>query len=137
MARDSKFISKDEFYEVEYVAKKLNVPVFRVYQVMDIIKSNDREDVYGYIQNPPWDNTDSDLIHLTDLVMTELSNAEYKHSWESKPIVKQALILSEEAGEVSRAVNQYDDEGGSIEDVRSELIQTAAMCYRMLKNLPV
>lgn len=71
------------------------------------------------------------------LVVKELRSAEYKHSWEGNSIVKNALILAEEAGEVARAVLQYDEEGGSIEAVRNELIQTAAMCYRMLKNLPL
>lgn len=70
------------------------------------------------------------------LVMDELARAEAKHSWEGNTIVKNALILSEEAGEVSRAVLQYDEEGGSIEAVKLELVQTAAMCFRMLKNLP-
>lgn len=69
-------------------------------------------------------------------ILAELARAEAKHSWEGNSIVKNALILSEEAGEVSRAVLQYDEEGGSIEAVKLELCQTAAMCFRMLKNLP-
>jgi len=44
--------------------------------------------------------------------------------------------MQEEAGEVTRAVLHLAYEGGSIEDVRKELIQTAAMCMRMLENLP-
>lgn len=73
---------------------------------------------------------------ISELVEVELIRAENLHSWEGNSIIKMALILAEEAGEVSRAVLQYDEEGGSIEAVKEELIQTCAMCYRMLKNLP-
>ena len=69
-------------------------------------------------------------------VLSELHRAEALHSWEGNSIIKNALILSEEAGEVSKAVLQYDEEGGSIEAVKLELVQCAAMCFRMLKNLP-
>lgn len=69
-------------------------------------------------------------------VMAELARAEGLYSWKGNSIVKNALILSEEAGEVSRAVLQYVDENGSLDAVKSELHQTAAMCFRMLKNLP-
>ena len=75
------------------------------------------------------------MKHL-DLVKAELARAESLHSWEGNSIFKNALILSEEAGEVSRAVLRYSDEGASIEDVKEELIQCAAMRFRMLKNLP-
>jgi NTP pyrophosphatase (non-canonical NTP hydrolase) len=44
-------------------------------------------------------------------------------------------IINEEKGEVSRAINQYDMEGGSKQAIKDELIQTAAMCIRMLKML--
>jgi NTP pyrophosphatase (non-canonical NTP hydrolase) len=50
-------------------------------------------------------------------------------------INKMALVVNEEAGEVSKAVLQYQDEGGSKEEIKAELIQTAAMCLRMLLNL--
>lgn len=75
------------------------------------------------------------MKHL-NLVKAELSRAESLHSWEGNNIIKNALILSEEAGEVSRAVLRYADEGASIKEVEEELIQCAAMCFRMLKNLP-
>lgn len=73
---------------------------------------------------------------VTNEIELELFTAEIKHTWEDKPLANQALIMLEEAGEVARAVNLYQEEGGSVEDIRTELIQTAAMCYRMLKNLP-
>lgn len=75
------------------------------------------------------------MKHLS-LVKAELTRAESLHSWEGNSIIKNALILSEEAGEVSRAVLRYADEGASIKEVEEELIQCAAMCFRMLKNLP-
>jgi len=35
-----------------------------------------------------------------------------------------------------KAVLDYHDAGGTLDHVKEELIQTAAMCMRMLKNLP-
>ena len=43
--------------------------------------------------------------------------------------------MQEEAGEVTKAVLHYHYEGGSFEHIEEELIQTAAMCMRMLENL--
>jgi len=43
--------------------------------------------------------------------------------------------MQEEAGEVTKAVLHYAYEKGSIIDVKKELIQTAAMCIRMLNSL--
>jgi NTP pyrophosphatase (non-canonical NTP hydrolase) len=44
-------------------------------------------------------------------------------------------ILAEEAGEVVKASLDMTYDGGSVEDVRTELAQTGAMCIRMLVNL--
>lgn len=70
-------------------------------------------------------------------ILAELAAAEAKHSWVGNSLETNTLIMSEEAGEVVRAVVRHKLEGHSIEDVRSELIQTGAMVLRMLKNLPV
>lgn len=45
-------------------------------------------------------------------------------------------IMQEEAGEVTKAVLDYHDLKGTVSEIRTELIQTAAMCVRMLENLP-
>ena len=76
---------------------------------------------------------------ITTAILAELTKAEEKYSWKGNNLIKQALIVLEEAGEVAgevaQAVNNLDEKGGTIEQVRTELIQTAAMCYRMLKGL--
>lgn len=78
-------------------------------------------------------------IKIQDILM-QVSN-EYGKALKAHPetdqfdINKMALVVSEEAGEVSKAVLQYQDEGGSLDEVKEELIQTAAMCLRMLLNL--
>lgn len=66
----------------------------------------------------------------------ELARAEQKHPDFPKDMFQQLAIMQEEAGEVTKAVLHYHFEKGSLEAVREELIQTAAMCIRMLQNLP-
>jgi NTP pyrophosphatase (non-canonical NTP hydrolase) len=68
-------------------------------------------------------------------IMMELGRAEEEHPDWPEDMVHKAAIVVEEAGELLRAALQYTDEGGSIEDVRMECIQTAAMCIRFLNNL--
>ena len=68
-------------------------------------------------------------------IEAELRRAEKKHPNYPTDIFKQLAIMQEEAGEVTKAVLQYTVEGGSIESVKEELVQTAAMCVRMLEAL--
>ena len=70
-------------------------------------------------------------------IEAELKRAEKKHPNFPKDMFKQLAIMNEEAGEVTKAVLHYHYEGGSVEDVKEELIQTAAMCMRMLDNLEI
>lgn len=49
-------------------------------------------------------------------------------------IVHQAAIVAEEAGEVVRAALNHHYHGAPKVDIRDELIQTAAMCFRMLEG---
>ena len=65
----------------------------------------------------------------------ELKKAEEKHPNYPIDMFKQLAIMQEEAGEVTKAVLHYKYENGTIEDVKDELKQTAAMCIRMLDNL--
>ncbi len=69
-------------------------------------------------------------------VEEELKKAKVKHPNYPRDMFKQVAILNEEAGEVTKAVLDYHDAGGSLEDIRAELRQTAAMCMRMLENMP-
>ena len=67
---------------------------------------------------------------------TELTRAEKIHPKFPTDMFQQLAIMQEEAGEVTKAVLDYHNEKDTIEHVKEELIQTAAMCMRMLKNLP-
>lgn len=77
-----------------------------------------------------------EAVILSD-VMAELHRAEKKFPTWPDNIIEQAAIVSEESGELIRAALQVKYEGGNIEDCRKEAIQTAAMCIRFLKHLPV
>lgn len=65
-------------------------------------------------------------------ILSELSRAISKHpTWPISP-VERAAIVSEEAGEVIREANHLREGHGDIKLLRSELIQTAGVCIRML-----
>lgn len=68
-------------------------------------------------------------------IKRELERAEQKHPNWPIDILHQVAILNEESGEVTKAALQFEYEGCSLEEVENELIQTAAMCLRMLKNI--
>ena len=72
------------------------------------------------------------LIHE---ILDELDRAEAKHPDWPDDILHQIAIVNEESGEATRAALQLEYEVGSKEDLRKELIQTAAMCVRMIINL--
>lgn len=82
-------------------------------------------------------NSELDRLQKYAEIDSELNRA--KKKWPNWPenIFEQLAVMQEEAGEVTMAVLHYVHEGGNIEDVKSELIQTAAMCMRMLENLPM
>lgn len=68
-------------------------------------------------------------------VENELQKAIKKHPKYPDDIFIQVAIMNEEAGEVTKAVLDYHTGDGSIEDLRIELRQTAAMCVRMLNAI--
>lgn len=68
-------------------------------------------------------------------ILHELGKAEHKHPHWPTDVIHAVSIMQEESGEAIRAAIQYEYEGGSIEHVKNELIQTAAMCLRCLKNM--
>lgn len=72
---------------------------------------------------------------IFEVIDAEVERAESKHPDYPKDMYKQLAIMQEEAGEVTKAVLHYEYEFGSLNDVKKELIQTAAMCVRMLKNI--
>jgi hypothetical protein len=72
---------------------------------------------------------------VNDLLI-ELIRAESLHPIWPEDVVHQVAIVVEEAGEAMRAaLRSYYNEGGTIEQVRTELIQVGAMAIRALINL--
>lgn len=72
-------------------------------------------------------------------VLQELEKAETMHPDWPVDIVYQASIMMEEAGEALREANNLepsiDGRNSDTRAFRAEVIQTAAMCFRILKNL--
>lgn len=54
-------------------------------------------------------------------------------------IVHASAVMLEEAGEVLKSANEvrWSQKDATIADVRKEVIQTIAMCYRLLLDTPV
>jgi NTP pyrophosphatase (non-canonical NTP hydrolase) len=81
-------------------------------------------------------NSELERLQKYAEIDSELKRAENKHPNFPKDMFQQLAIMQEEAGEVTKAVLHYHYENGALEHVKEELIQTAAMCMRMLQNLP-
>ena len=88
------------------------------------------------MKNEPKSFTGFHAQHVMTSISNEVIKAEIKHPDWPDDVIHQTAIMNEEAGEAIRAALQYVYEGGSLDDLRKELIQTAAMCVRCLKNLP-
>jgi NTP pyrophosphatase (non-canonical NTP hydrolase) len=74
-------------------------------------------------------------MNIYSEIEKELIYAEQQHPNYPTDIFKQLAIMQEEAGEVTMAVNDLESGKSTIKQVREELIQTAAMCVRMIENL--
>ncbi len=68
-------------------------------------------------------------------VCAELRRAEAKYPDWPTDLIHQVAIMQEESGEAIRAALNHVYHGEPLADVRGELIQTAAMCLRCLKNM--
>lgn len=69
------------------------------------------------------------------MVLSEMDRAIGKYPKWPTDNVKRAAIVVEEAGELIREANRIDEGIGSLDELKSECIQTAAMCFRMLDAL--
>lgn len=88
-----------------------------------------------------------ETITLTDLTLGEamafkaiaheLKLAKEKHPKWISGLPVQALVVIEEAGEVAKAVVDYNILGGSerFHHISEEVAQTGAMCVRMWSNI--
>ena len=86
----------------------------------------------------------SDMAEIAEIVskeqgtfeiLKELQRAETIHPDYPTDMFKQLAIMQEEAGEVTKAVLDCQSGKDTVEHVVTELVQTAAMCMRMIKNL--
>ena len=68
-------------------------------------------------------------------VLCEMDRAMIKHPKWPIDNVKRAAIVAEESGEIIREANRIDEGVGSLDVLKNECIQTAAMCFRMLNAL--
>ena len=77
-------------------------------------------------------STESEIIGE---VLDELLRAETKYPDWPADLIHQVAIMQEESGEAIRAALNHVYHGEPLADVRAELVQTAAMCLRCLKNM--
>ena len=80
-------------------------------------------------------NSKLERLQIYNPIDAELKRAEKMHPDYPNDMFRQLAIMQEEAGEVTKAVLDYCYAEGTLAQVKEELIQTAAMCMRMLKNL--
>ncbi len=75
------------------------------------------------------------MKNIQKQVEYELKKAKEKWPVFYSDIIHAVSVMNEEAGESIQAALDYTYDGGSIENVRKELTQTAAMCFRCLENI--
>lgn len=68
-------------------------------------------------------------------ILMEVEQAKLKHPYWPDDNVKRAAIILEEAGEIIREANSLDEGKGDYMNLRTEIIQTAGTCLRMLNYL--
>lgn len=71
---------------------------------------------------------------MSDL-FDELDRAEKQHPAWPEDIIHQVAIMGEESGDALQAAIQQVYEGGDMESVEKELVQTGAMVIRCLQNI--
>jgi hypothetical protein len=72
---------------------------------------------------------------IYESIIIELESAKNKWPDYYSDIIHASGLICEEAGETIQAALDMTYDNGSIEDVRKEAIQTAAMCFRLLENI--
>ena len=72
---------------------------------------------------------------ILGLVMAEIEREEKLHPVWPTDLVKAAAIPAEEAGELLKAANDYDEKHTTHQQMITEAVHTAASAIRFLKNL--
>lgn len=80
-------------------------------------------------------NTELDRLQKYSRIDAELQRAKKQHPDYPRDMFRQTAMMNGEAGKVTKAVLDYHYKEGSLKDIKDELIQTAAMCMRMLEAL--
>ena len=70
-------------------------------------------------------------------IEAELKRIESKFPNYPEDMFKQAALINQEAGEVSKAVIKCHCEGESLSNVKNKLIETSAYCMRMLVTIKI
>ena len=68
-------------------------------------------------------------------ILRELDKAKKKHPNFPKDRIHQVAIMAEESGEAIQAAIDLIYDKGTIKNLETELLQTAAMCIRTLENM--
>lgn len=76
-------------------------------------------------------------IEIFDRIIIELAKAKAKHPIFPKDVIHMVAIMAEKSGEAVQAAidRYYDPEIKDNEKLKTELLQTAAMCIRCLDNM--
>ena len=69
------------------------------------------------------------------LVMTEIERAEKLHPVWPRDLIRAGMILSEENGELIKAILDRDEKKGATRRIVIEAVHTAATAIRFLKNI--
>jgi hypothetical protein len=73
------------------------------------------------------------MQHYLQVIEHEVNRAKALHPNKGIDLNLQIVILTEEVGEAAKAAIDYQFKGKPIQDLRDELIQTAAMAIRTLE----
>jgi len=68
-------------------------------------------------------------------IIREVDRAESLHPNWPADVVHATAIVAEESGEAVRSALNHVYEGADIEEVKKEIVQTAATCIRLLSNM--
>lgn len=76
-----------------------------------------------------------EIFEIYPAISDEVKRSEEKFPEWPNDMIHGVAIMAEESGEAVKATLQHVYEGAPLAELETELIQTAAMCVRMLLNL--